>query len=50
MSADLDFLDELLRGLDDSALDWVEVRILRIKAARGASIITRKTIIRKMGD
>ena len=47
MSADLDFLDELLRGLDESALDWAEARIRRIKAARKSSIITRKTIISK---
>jgi hypothetical protein len=45
MSADLDFLDELLRGLDDSALDWVEARVRRIRESR--KIVMRKTIIRK---
>ena len=47
LSADLDFLDELLRGLDDAALDWAETRIRRIKASRNPTIIARKTIIRK---
>lgn len=47
MSADLDFLDELLRGLDDAALDWAEIRIKRIKESRNLTIIARKTIIRK---
>ncbi len=50
MSADLDFLDELLRGLDDSALDWVEARVRRIRESRKVAIIARKTIISKMGD
>ena len=50
LSADLDFLDELLRGLDNAALDWAEIRIQRIKAARKHTIIARKTIIRKQED
>ncbi len=48
MSADLDFLDALLRGLDDSDLDWAEARIKRIKESRNPMIIVRKTIIRKL--
>ena len=47
MSTDLDFLDALLRGLDDASLDWAEVRIKRIKESRHPEKIARKTIIRK---
>jgi hypothetical protein len=50
MSADLDFLDALLRGLDDSALDWVVIRIGHIKESRHPEIIARKIIIRKQED
>ena len=47
MSADLDFLDAILRGLDDSDLDWAETRIKRIKESRNEPELKRKTIIRK---
>lgn len=50
MSADLAFLDTLLRGLDDAVLDWAEVRIKRIKESRHPEKIARKTIIRKQED
>lgn len=47
MSADLEFLDVLIRGLDNSVLDWLEIRIRRIKESRNPQIISRRTIIRK---
>lgn len=47
MSADLDFLEELIRGLDTATLDWLQIRISRILAARQPETIVRKAIIRK---
>lgn len=50
MSADLDFLDALLRGLDDASLEWAAIRIARILESRHPEIIARKTIIRKQEE
>lgn len=50
MSADLDFLGELLQGLDDASLEWVAIRIQRILESRHPEKIARKTIIRKQED
>ena len=47
MSADQDFLDELIRGLDTATLDWLQIRISRILATRQPRTIARKSIIRK---
>ena len=47
MSADLDFLEELIRGLDTATPDWLQIRISRILAARQPKTIARKSIIRK---
>lgn len=47
MSADLEFLDVLVRGLDNSVLDWLEIRIRRIKETRNPQIVMRRTIIQK---
>lgn len=42
-----DFYDAILHGLDYSELEWLEIRIKRIKATMHSGIIARKTIIRK---
>ena len=47
MSADLDFLDELIGGMDAATLDWLQVRISRILASRKPEITIRRPIIRK---
>ena len=47
MSADLAFLAELVNGLDTEVLEWLQIRISRILAARQPETIVRKTIIRK---
>jgi hypothetical protein len=48
MSADLDFLTELLQGLDTATPEWAKMRICRILESRKPEIIVRKTIIRKI--
>jgi len=47
MSADLDFLDELLLGLDVASLEWAQTRIRRILESRQPGIVARRIIIRK---
>ena len=47
MSADLAFLEELILGLDTDILEWLQIRIGRILAARKPEITTRRSIIRK---
>ena len=47
MSADLEFLDELIRGMDAATLDWLQVRIARRMAAMRPEIVERRAIIRK---
>ncbi len=47
MSADLAFLEELINGLDTSVLEWLQIRISRILAARQPKTIARNSIIRK---
>ena len=49
MSADLEFLDELIYGLDTSTLEWLSIRIQRIIESRKPLTVMRRTIIRK-GD
>ena len=34
MSADLEFLEELVNGLETSVLEWLQIKIGRILAAR----------------
>ena len=46
MSADLEFLDELIRGLDAATLDWLQVRIARRLASMRPEITERRAIIR----
>jgi hypothetical protein len=47
MSADLDFLEELLLGLDTATLEWLKIRIGHILEARQPGIVARRIIIRK---
>lgn len=47
MSADLEFLDELIRGMDAATLDWLQVRIARRLASMRPEITERRAIIRK---
>jgi len=47
MSADLASLEELVNGLETSVLEWLQIRISRILAARKPETIVRKAIIRK---
>ena len=47
MSADLDFLDELVAGMDAATLDWLQIRIARRLAGMRREIVERRTIIRK---
>lgn len=47
MSADLEFLDELIGSMDTATLDWLQIRIARRLAAMRREIIERRTIIRK---
>ena len=47
MSADLAFLEELINGLETPVLEWLQIRISRILAARKPEITIRKAIIRK---
>ena len=47
MSADLDFLDELILSLDRSVLEWLQIRIARRLASMRPEITERRAIIRK---
>lgn len=47
MSADLEFLDELIGGMDAATLDWLQIRIARRLASCRPEIVERRTIIRK---
>ncbi len=47
MSADLEFLDELIAGMDAATLDWLQIRIARRLAGMRPEIAARRTIIRK---
>lgn len=47
MSADLEFLDELVAGMDAATLDWLQVRIARRMAGMRREITERRAIIRK---
>ena len=47
MSADLDFLDELIGGMDAATLNWLQIRIARRLACMRPEIVERRTIIRK---
>ena len=47
MSADLDFLDELIGGMDAATLDWLQARIARRLASMRPEITERRAIIRK---
>ena len=47
MSADLDFLDELIGGMDAATLDWLQTRIARRLAGMRPEITERRAIIRK---
>lgn len=47
MSADLEFLDELVAGMDAATLDWLQIRIARRLAGMRREITERRTIIRK---
>lgn len=47
MSADLDFLDELIGGMDAATLDWLQTRIARRLASMRPEITERRAIIRK---
>ena len=47
MSADLEFLDELIRGMDAATLDWLQIRIARRLAGMRPEITERRAIIRK---
>ena len=47
MSADLDFLDELIGGMDAATLDWLQVRIARRLAGMRPEITERRAIIRR---
>ena len=46
MSADLEFLDELIRGMDAATLDWLQVRIAKRMAGMRPEITERRAIIR----
>jgi hypothetical protein len=47
MSADLDFLEELLLGLDTPVLEWAQIRIRHILEGRQPEIVKSRIIIRK---
>jgi len=47
MSADLEFLDELVAGMDAATLYWLQARIARRLAAMRPGITARRAIIRK---
>ena len=47
MSADLEFLDELVAGMDAATLDWLQIRIARRLAGMRPEIVERRTIIIK---
>jgi len=47
MSADLDFLDELILSLDRSVLEWLQIRIAQRLAGMRPEITERRAIIRK---
>ena len=47
MSADLDFLDELIGGMDAATLDWLQTRIARRLAGMRPEITERRAIIRQ---
>ncbi len=47
MSADLEFLDELVSGMDAVTLDWLQARIARRLAGMRPEITERRAIIRK---
>lgn len=47
MRSDLDFLDELIGGMDAATLDWLQIRIARRLASMRPEIVERRTIIRK---
>ncbi len=47
MSADLEFLDELIGGMDAATLDWLQIRIARRLANMRPEITERLAIIRK---
>ena len=46
MSADLEFLDELIGGMGAATLDWLQVRIARRLASMRPEITERRAIIR----
>jgi hypothetical protein len=50
MTADTDFLDELILGLDTATLEWLALRIERVLKARHPEITARKIIIRKIEE
>jgi hypothetical protein len=43
----MEFLEELIQVLDTDILEWLQIRIGRILAARNTEIVIRKSIIRK---
>ena len=47
MRSDLDFLDELIGGMDAATLDWLQIRISRRLASMRPEITERRAIIRK---
>ena len=47
MSVDLEFLDELVAGMDAATLDWLQARIARRLACMRREIAARRTIIRR---
>lgn len=47
MSADLEFLDKLIAGMDAATLDWLQIRIARRLACMRPEIVERRAIIRK---
>ena len=47
MRSDLDFLDELIGGMDAATLDWLQARIARRLAGMRPEITERRAIIRK---
>lgn len=47
MRSDLDFLDELIGGMDAATLDWLQIRIARRLASMRPEITERRAIIRK---
>ena len=46
MSADLEFLDELIGGMGAATLDWLQARIARRLASVRPEITERRAIIR----